>query len=255
MDARVAKDFVESAAATAAVGRLISLGLGKRYPALLAYISLLAISNFIYGGLDWKSELYFWTWLSLIPLECLFSILAVRELFALVFDNYAGIRTVGRWSIYVGIVLATGVSVILTGFSWSGAAQGRAHSHFFYWELSQRSVVFALSVVIFTILFVLSKYPIDLTLNTRVCSVFFSALFLSEAVRLLIDSLAPKLQNYYVDWAESIFAALCLVGWAALLQPEKAPIRARITFPTLHEDHLLKQLESLNQLMGRAARR
>jgi hypothetical protein len=255
MDPHAATEFLESAAATAAVGRLIYLGLGKRFPALLAYLSLLAVSNFVYGILDWTSGLYFWTYLCIVPLDCLLSILAVRELLTLVFDDYAGIRTVGRWSMYAGLGLAMAGSVALTRISWNHAAHGRAYSHFFYWQISQRSVVFTLAVVIVSILFVLSKYPMHLNRNTRVSSAFFSVLFLSEAVRLAVDSLAPYLRNPYVDWGQSIFIAVCLASWAALLERETTQIRARVTFPTPDEGHLLKQLESLNQLMGRAARR
>ena len=255
MDLHSATEFLESAAATSAVGRLIYLGLGRQFPALMAYLLFLAVSNFVYGILDWTSALYFWTYLFLVPLECILSVVAVRELFALVFNNYLGIRTVGRWSMYAAIVVATAASVVLTRLSWSRGALGRSFSHFFYWEVSQRSVVFTLAVIIATILFVLSKYPLRLGRNTWISSAFFCALFLSEAVRLLIDSLDPALRNPYVDWSQSIFIALCLGSWASFLRPETAPAPARVAFSTPHEDHLLKQLESLNQLMGRAARR
>ena len=156
---------------------------------------------------------------------------------------------------YAGTAVAITTSVVLTRLSWDRGAQGRSHSYFFYWEVSQRSVVFTLAVIIITILFVLSKYPLRLGRNTWISSAFFGALFLSEAVRLLIDSLAPQLHSPYVDWSESVFIALCLISWAACLKPEAAQVPARVTFSTPHEDQLLKQLESLNQVMARAARR
>jgi hypothetical protein len=255
VDPHAATEYLQSAATTAAVGRLIYLGLGKRFRALTAYLGLLAIMNFLYAILDWNSVSYFYTYICLVPLDCIFSVLAVRELFSLVFKNYAGIRTVGRWSMYAGVTLATTASIIITKLSWERGAQGRSHSHFFYWEVSQRSIVFTLAVVIITILFVLSKYPLHLGRNTWISSAFFGALFLSEAIRLLIDSLAPKLHNPYVDWSESVFIALCLGSWAVFLRPETSQPAARVAFSTPHEDHLLKQLESLNQVMARAARR
>ena len=112
-----------------------------------------------------------------------------------------------------------------------------------------------MAFVIVTILVFLSKYPLHLGRNTLVSSVFFSVMFLSEACRLLIDSLNPDMHIFYVDWAENIFVAVCLVSWAAMLRPETERVPARVTFSTPQEDHLLQQLNSLNQLMARAARR
>jgi hypothetical protein len=255
MDLHAVTEFLQSAATLAAIGRLVYLDVAKRFPALVAYLVLLALTNFLYGILNTRSALYFWVYMGLVPLDCLLSVIAVRELFALVFDRYRGIRTMGRWAMYAGTALALAISVALTKASWSGAAVGRSHSHLFYWEVSQRSVVFTLSVVIATLVYVLSKYPLHLSRNTWVSSAFFSALFLSEAVRLLIDSLAPKLYNRYIDWSESIFIAACLGTWAALLQPETVPVAQPVIVSTDREDELLHQLDSLNQLMGRVARR
>ena len=111
--------------------------------------------------------------------------------------------------------------------------------------------------MIVTILIFLSKYPLHLSRNTVVSSAFFSVLFLSEACGPVTDrqSRARLYKSYYVDWAESAFTAICLVGWAALLRPEPSTAPTRVTFSTPQEDHLLQQLNSLNQLMTRAARR
>jgi hypothetical protein len=254
MNPHVVTGLLESAAATAAVWRLIQLELTTEAPAFTGYLTLQALFCFVFAVLDWNSALYFWTYIGFIPLECLLSILAVRELFALVFKNYLGIRTVGRWSMYAAVASAAAVSVILTKLLWEAGAQGRSHSHMFYWQVTQRSIVFTLAVVIITILFVLSKYPLRLGRNMWVSSAFFGLLFLSESVRLLIDSLAPRLQNHWVDWSETLFITVCLGGWVVLLRPEKAPAPVRVGFAAPNEEHLLRQLESLNQLMKRAAR-
>ena len=205
--------------------------------------------------LNQASKLYFWGYLVLEPLECGFSIVAVRELLTLTLNNYPGIRTVGRWVMYAGVALAVGISLLLTGFFWTNRAMVRGDAHLYYVEVSQRSVVFSLAFVIVTILLFLSKYPLHLSRNTLVSSSFFSVMYLSEAGRLFVDSLAPQLHIYYVDWAENVFVAICLVGWAAMLKPEPRTAPAQIRFSSPNEEHLLQQLNSLNQLMTRAARR
>jgi hypothetical protein len=241
--------------AAAAVVRCVLLGLARKFPALSAYLLFVAVISLAYGLLNPRSLVYFWTYVVAEPLKCVFSIFAVREIFALTFVNYPGIRTVGRWGMYAGVSLALAVSLLLTGFFWDGAARGRAHSRLFYFEVSQRSIVFTLALVIVAILLFLSRYPLHLSRNTLVSSAFFSVLFLSEAAQLLIDSLAPKLYNHYVDRTESIFMAICLVGWTALLSPELERVPAQIKFPRPDEDRLLQQLDALNQLMSRAARK
>jgi hypothetical protein len=248
-------ELLQSASAGAAVARLIYLKLPQRFPALSSYLAFLAVVNLGFGLLDQTSAIYFWCYIVLEPLKCVLSVLAVRELLSLAFDYYPGIRTVGRWAMYAGVAVALGISLTLTGFFWSGTATGRAHSRLFYLEVSQRSIVFSLAVVIVAILFFVSKYPLHLSRNTLVSSVFFSVLFLSEASRLLLDSFAPRLNIDYVDWTESGFIVICLIGWATLLRPEPRTARARIKFSRPQEDHLLQQLNSLNQLMTRSARR
>jgi len=253
MDPTTATDFLQSVAAGGAAGRLIYLRLEKQFPALLSYFVYIAILTFAYGVMDRHSKLYFWTYVAVGPLENVFSILVVRELLTVMFDDYPGIRTVGRWATYISIVFAVGASLALTKFFWHSGPH-RAKWGIYYVEVSQRSIVFTLAVVILAILFVLSKYPLRLGKNTYVSVACFSALFLSEAVRLLLDSLAPHFYNHLVDGVEAILISACLASCALLLQPQTAPA-TRVAFSTPQEEHLLQQLNSLNQLMSRAAKR
>jgi len=251
MDPHVTAELVQATGAVAAAARLISAGLRKRFPALLAYLVFLALINLVLGLENAQSLLYFYSWVILEPLKCVFSVIAVRELFALTFDHYPGIRTAGRWAMYAGVVFAASISIAAT--IWAGGVHGR--SKIFYFEAFQRSVIFTLAFVIGAILWSLSRYPLHLQRNTLVSSACFSALFLGDACRLFIDSLADYLYNLPIDRTESVFACLCLLTWAALLKPEIETTPARVSFPTPQEDHLLQQLNALNQLMTRAARR
>jgi hypothetical protein len=155
---------------------------------------------------------------------------------------------------YSGVALALGISLLVTRLFWSGGARGRSVS-LFYFEVANRSVVFTLAFAIVTILLFLSRYPLHLSRNTLVSSIFFSVLFLSEASELMIDSLTPKLFNLYVDHAEAVFFIVCLIGWTAMLKPETETVSVRIAFSTPQEDYLLQQLNALNQMMTRSARR
>ena len=200
-----------------------------------------------------SSRAYFWLYTGYVVVTCAFGGFAVNELFALVFTDYPGIRTVGRWGMYAGTALATIASIAVGAYFRRTSTEGSFH--LFSLEVVQRSIVFSLAIVIATILFFLSRYPLNLGWNTYVASGFFSALFLSDAVRLLVDSLQTTLHNDVVDWIESAFIVICLVAWASLLRRHSLPARRPAAPATPHEEHLLAQLAAINQMLGRTARR
>jgi hypothetical protein len=254
MDWHLVREFVQAAAAFAALARLTYFNLTRQFRALAWYLGLLSLSHVLAGGLSRQSVTYFWYYVALIPLESAAGIFAVRELIALIFADYPGIRTVGRWALYAGVLFSVGASVVLTRwFSYSGP-QPRIKWGLFYMVAAQRSITFSLAIAIIAILFALSKYPLNLGRNTYVCCAFFSAIFLIEAARLLVDSSQRLLVYELAETVAAISVSTCLFAWGFLLRAQTAAA-PRIAVPTAHEDRLLHQLESLNGLMTKAARR
>ena len=252
MDWHIVREFIESAAALIALARLAYLNLTGQFRALAWYLSLLAVSNLLGGALSPHSATYFWYYFAMIPLESAAGFFAVRELITLIFADYPGIRTVGRWALYAGIGLSVATSLALMKlFSYSGPRQKWG---VLYMETAQHSVMLSLAIAIIAIVFVLSKYPLNLGRNTCLCCAFFSAIFLIEAVQLLVDSSQRLFFSELAETVAAILTSTCLFAWPFLLrtQTARAP---RIAVPTAHEDKLLHQLESLNSLMIRAARR
>jgi hypothetical protein len=251
MDPQSPADLTQAAAAAVAAARLVQLRLTGLFPALLSYVAFLALLNASLGLQKRDSSSYFYTYVSLEAVKCAVGIMAVREPFALIFDKYPGLRTAGRWAMYVGVTAAAGISLLTT--IWTGGAHGS--KDLFYFEVSERWVTCTLALVIVAILWFISRYPLHLGRNTLFSCAFFSAIFLSDAFRLLLDSLAPRLHSSYVDLSESAFECICLISWAVLLRrpddkalPPPAP-------PSAREEHLLGQLEALNELMTHVSRR
>lgn len=255
MDLHAITELSQAVAAAVAFTRLVFLKFATRFPALLAYLAFLAVINLGFGLVPHRSAVYFWAYLILEPVKCILSIIAVQELFSLEFRNYPGIRSASLWVMYGAIAASLMISAVLTEIFWKGTSQGRAHSHLFYFEIGTRSVVFSLAVVIIANLWLVSKYPLHLGRNTLVSSAFFSFIFLSDACRLLFDSLMPLLNNPYIDSAEAVFTFACLVCWALMAIPETAGVPAQVRYSTPQEDHLLAQLNLLNQMMTRSVRR
>jgi hypothetical protein len=246
-------EYLQAAASALAAGRLLQLGFNRGQPALLAYLTFNSLYLIVLATFGPASNVYLRIYLVGTILYWLVSVVAVREMFALTFDSYPGIRTVGRWVLYAATGVAITGSVLLTvifGHESGGSV-------LLYWvEVSNRSVVLVLAVVIAAILLFLSRYPLHLTRNTYVSTCFFSAVFLSEAVMLVIDGTNTELYMVPVDVAQVIFAGACFVGWAILLRPEPATLKPqRISFESPAEHELLQQLDSLNRLLSRAGRR
>ena len=251
MTAESATALVEAAAAAIAVARLLSLQLAGIFPALLSFLSVIAVSAAAGSFLSPASRSYFWLYAAQTPVYCILAVVAARELFAVVFKKYPGIRTAGKMAIYSCAGFASFVSVV---FALLHRGPRTFFTHLVYIELARRSIILSVALFILFILYSLSRYPLKLGRNIRVSSALFSILFLGQATQLLIDSFSSNLYSRQVDVADVIFGAACTLVWAALLRSEPAPAPVVVKYSSAQEDQLLHQLDSLNRLLSRAAR-
>jgi hypothetical protein len=246
-------EYLEAIAASVAAARLLRLSLAKKQPALLTFLLSTAVFYVALASFPQASAAYFWVYLVSLVLSWVVSIYVVREMFELALVDYPGIRTAGRWTMYgatgISVIVSLAVSVLF------GKGGYRGHSGLFYLESVNRSVLFTLAAIVVSILVVLSRYPLHLHRNTYVSTSFFSAVFLSEAAEMMVDSLSPHLNLVWVDCTQILFASVCLVGWALMLRSETAAAPARVSFENPTDQELLQQLESFNTLLARVGRR
>jgi len=253
---RQAPDYLlisEAVAAIFTVARLLQFHLWRRFPFLISYLVVLSIRAASLSVLDDTSGAYFRVYLAASPLICCVASLAVREMFALIFRDYPGVRTVGRWALYVALAVSVVVWLLIIKAPWPGESQ---YTRWLFYELVfERSITFGLAAIIVVLMIFLSRYPLDLDRNTYCASGFFSAMFLAQAVVRLVDSLSPRLFAFYADYPEVAFTALCLVGWGIMLQPANAAARVHTPTNKRRETELLQQLESLNSILSRSVHR
>lgn len=245
-------EFLQATVACVAAGQLVRLGLAKRQPALLTFVLATALELFALAGFPPASATYFWIYLASLVLNWLVSIYVVREMFVLSLADYPGIRTVALWAMYAAAGFSVTASLVVT-FFWNGDPHGQGG--LFYVEVANRWVLFTLAVIVVAILVLLSRYPLNLRRNTYVSTSFFSAVFLSEAAEMMVDSLSPHLTSVWVDRSQVLFAAFCFAGWALMLRPEAGEEPARVSFENPADQELLQQLESFNTLLARVGRR
>jgi hypothetical protein len=177
----------------------------------------------------------------------------VREIFALIFKDYPGLQTAGRWSFYGALAISVAVSVVLAGTFHPTSAP--TAPQLVYMLQLDRWIGLTLTVTISILMLFLSRYPLHLDRNTYVASGFFSAMFLALGAVKLIDSISKHLYSDYADRAEVTFAAVCFAGWGLMLRPAEKPAPAPAAVNKPREAELLQQLDSLNQILSRSSRR
>lgn len=242
----------EAAAAAFAAARLLHLRLWRRFPFLYSYLVVESLYEAVLSVLADGSKAYFWVYLVASPVIGCVAALAVREMFALIFRDYPGLRTAGRWALYGALTLPVGISLALVRAPWPGESPNTRR--LFYELTFERSVHFTLAVIVVILMIFLSRYPLRLDRNTYVASGFFSALFLAQSSVKLIDSLSPHLFAHYVDYPQVAFTSLCFLGWGVMLRAASAPVSARPPANKPRETQLLQQLESLNNILARSVR-
>ena len=156
---------------------------------------------------------------------------------------------------YAGTLLAViALSLPLPAIFRRGSDAWRLH--LFYLEVSQRSVVFSLAVVIADD----SVLSFALSTPSEPEYIYFERFFqrpVPQRCRPVPHRQfdACSITTTHVDWAEGDFYVACLIVMGLSAEAGALAKLARVTFSSPGEDHLLEQLASLNQLLGRTVRR
>jgi hypothetical protein len=244
---------MQAVAPAFAVVRLIRLGLRRQFPWLFAYLLFSAAYLALVALLFDHKAAYMVMYSIVQPLNVCVAALAVAEMIGLIFRDYPGLKTTGKWAINGALAVSVCASVVVAAMFPAPEKYG---SFFVYYELIlERSAVFSLAAIIAVLMVFLSRYPLRLGRNTLVASWFFSALFLAQAAAKLIDSISPHLSSRSVDFTEVGFSSICYVGWGLLLRTADAPGPKRQPIDKLREARLLQQLELMNGVLSRTIHR
>jgi len=246
--------ILQAAAAAFAAARLLHFGLTSRYIYLFSYLAATALFDVGLSSLSRQSPAYYWTYVAAGPTIWLTASLAVYQMFALIFRDFPGLRTAGRWALNGALALSIIVSTVILR---APQPHQSPRTIALYYELVfDRSVHFGLAAIIIVLILFLSRYPLHLDRNTYVASGFFSAVFLAESVTRLIDTLSPALYANAVDTPEIGVVALAFAVWGVMLRAAStAPVPARVPANPGREAELLRQLDTLNGILNRSVRR
>jgi hypothetical protein len=228
-------------------------GLHRRYRAFSLFMMFFTLQNTVFVVVASKSDAYQKFWVLTEPIEWLFYVWIVLELYSLVLQDYQGLYTVGRWSLIVAISFA----LLASGFSLVVPSHATQQGHLMaYYYVAERAVYFSLAVFLLTMLALLMRYPITLNRNVIIHSVVFSAYFLSNTAIFLLLSTRGFGAIRLAIFATQAVNLGALGTWLAMLNKAGEQRRQRLRPAQMpgREERLIGQLNGLNMLLLRAAR-
>ncbi len=234
--------------------KIHNTGLHKRYRIFFAYL-LFRIPYTMAGlVLDVKSDFYLYFWVLTIPITWAFYVLVVRELCGLVLERYSGLKTLGRWFMYLATVVSLTLSVLSLLPRLTQSTPQRSRILYYIYAID-RGVTLSLALFLVMMVFLLSRYPVRLSRNVVVHVVLYTTFFLSSSMTMLLKSVFGLKVYTAVDTALMALASACGFAWFGLLSGKGE--EATVSLPNMdsnHEQHLLSQLDSLNQTLLKAAK-
>ena len=243
----------QAAAAAFAAARLLHFHLRRRFPLLYSYLLVIAFLDILLSVLPHKSKAYFNVFLAGTPLSWCAAAMAVFEMFVLIFRDYPGLRTVGKWALHLALAISVVAALSTTQAPY---AHESPRTRWLFNEMQlDRAIHFGLAVVIIVLMFFLSRYPLKLDRNTYVATGFFSAMFLAQGSVRLFDMLTPKLYLYAADNPEIVFVTLCFLGCGIMVHATTTTAPVPVPGNKRRETELLQQLESMNDMLSRSIRR
>ncbi|MBZ5725218.1 MAG: hypothetical protein LAP87_09500 [Acidobacteriia bacterium] len=238
--------------------KLFRSQLHRRYRVFFVYLLFLVPYTGAFLWLDLipgaRSNVYFYSWVLSAPLLWVFHILVVLALYRLILERHKGLYTLGRWAMYLVILVSVGVSALtlLPRITPAMPQQSRIMG---YTVAAERGVDFALVMFLLLMLFLLTRYPVPLSRNVVVIAVVFVLFFLGTNLSLLLRNVFGLHLTSAVNTGLTGISAACAVAWLLLLNPQGEETRQVLPWiDPAHEQTMLRHLDALNAALLKVSR-
>jgi hypothetical protein len=179
----------------------------------------------------------------------------VRELYHLILRKYRGIFTLGRWAMYVSVVVAVLTSTISL-LPKITPAMPQSSRMMGYILAVERGVDLSLALFILVMLGFLTLYPIPLPRNVMVHAVVYSVFFLSNTLGVLLRVILGMRLKDEVNIFLMGISTVCILAWFLLLNAKGEEVRVNLPWiSSEQEQRLLEQLDALNATLLKASHR
>lgn len=244
--------FTIVANATAAL-RLYQLDLNRVYRFFFIYLVITTARSLLLLPFNVRENTYGLIYLATLPILWVFYILIVLELYSLVLQNYAGIYSLGRWTLYGALFFSIAVSVLTLIPSW-----GNETSRLLFWCTTvERGVDFSLVIFLLLILIFLTRYPVALNRNIIVHCVVYTVFFLGTSMTILVRNVVGHELMRELNNVLQVISAGCYLVWIFFLTRagESRITMLRHNWSPDDEQRLIEQLNTINNTLLRAARK
>jgi hypothetical protein len=238
--------------ATAAL-RLYQLDLNRVYRFFFAYLVFATSRSLTLLPFDVRGGFYGIVYLATLPILWVFYILVVLELYSLVLQNYSGIYSLGRWTLYGALLFSVAVSILTLIPSW-----GHETSRLMFWSTTvERGVVFSLVIFLLLILIFLSRYPLELNRNVIVHCIVYTIFFLGVSMTIFVRNVVGVEVRREVNNVVLVISAACYVMWIFFLTRggESRIVKLHHSWTGVDEQRLIDQLNNINATLLKAARK
>ncbi len=244
--------FTIVANATAAL-RLYQLDLNRVYRFFFIYLVITTARSLLLLPFNVRENMYGLIYLATLPILWVFYILIVLELYSLVLQNYAGIYSLGRWTLYGALFFTVAISVLTLIPSW-----GNESSRLLFWCTTvERGVDFSLVIFLLLILIFLTRYPVALNRNIIVHCIVYTVFFLGTSMTILVRNVVGHELMRELNNVLQVISAGCYLVWIFFLTRagESRITMLRHNWSPDDEQRLIEQLNSINNTLLRAARK
>jgi hypothetical protein len=233
--------------------RVLRLPKAKDYRPLIWLLIAWAAIYFVVVGVNVQSPLYRKIYMLIVPVTWVLYVFVARNLYKQVFNSYPGIAFAGRWCVYAAAIFSA-IGMIVSFSPPPGSIDVTA----LYWTFSMdRNVVFGISVALLLLILVMSWYPLSVQKNITVHSFYLGAILLIQAAAQLADQSTGYRNQLLWNTLAAGLTAFSVLYWIWSLSPhgDHTIVKIRRNLDPALELQLLSQLDSLNGILLRAARK
>lgn len=238
--------FVSLAGAVLLTGRLIGLGLWRKYPFFFSYFIFRILNTLWPLIVANHTALYEKLWIVTEAISWVFHTLVVIELCRLVLERHKGIYSLLRWAMYGSLAFAIGISLIalVPRLRPSDPTDTKLLG---IWFATARGLDFALGIFLLLILFVLSRYPVRLNRNILLHSALYTIFFFGGAFAVFLRTFFGHSANQTTSLILEFISIACIFAWVFFLNRRGEEVQSSFRqIDPRHEQTALRQLESLN---------